>query len=122
MVQGKQPILFDAPVHQIVEQLQNDLGLTVVDLASALGTDQRTIQRWQTGQSFPQHDARQKLHELSRLRNHVRDTFQTADAARVWLRTPHRYLGCLTPTEVLRAGRLDRVEAALEALDSGIFL
>jgi len=31
-------------------------------------------------------------------------------------------LGGLTPLQAIRAGRPDRVEAALEAIDAGIFL
>ena len=34
----------------------------------------------------------------------------------------NRYLGGMTPADAVRAGRIDRVEAALEAFDSGVFL
>ncbi len=34
----------------------------------------------------------------------------------------NRYLGGLTPAEAVRVGRTDRAEAALEALDSGVFV
>jgi hypothetical protein len=44
------------------------------------------------------------------------------ESRRAWLRSDNPYLGGLTPLEVLRAGRTDRVEAALEALDSGMFV
>ena len=34
----------------------------------------------------------------------------------------NRYLGGLTPSDAIQVGRFDRVEAALEALDSGVFV
>ena len=48
--------------------------------------------------------------------------FTTPEAARAWLHGSSRYLGGLTPAEAIRVGRFDRVEAALEALDSGVFV
>ena len=44
------------------------------------------------------------------------------EGARDWLRCPSRYLSGMTPLEALRAGRVDRAEAALGALDAGIYL
>jgi hypothetical protein len=52
----------------------------------------------------------------------LRETFDSAEAIRGWLNAENRYLGGLTPAEAVRAGRVDRVEAALEALDSGVFI
>ena len=49
-------------------------------------------------------------------------TFEGRDAVRRWFRSESRYLGGMTPAEAVRVGRLDRVGAALEALDSGVFL
>jgi Antitoxin Xre/MbcA/ParS C-terminal toxin-binding domain len=39
-----------------------------------------------------------------------------------WLRSESRYVGGQRPIDALRVGEFDRVEAALEALDSGIFV
>jgi hypothetical protein len=52
----------------------------------------------------------------------VDETFESSDVARTWLHSESRYLGGLTPAGAIRVGRLDRAEAALEALDSGITL
>jgi hypothetical protein len=52
----------------------------------------------------------------------LRETFDSAEESREWLNAENRYLGGLTPAEAVRAGRVDRVEAALEAIDSGIFV
>jgi putative toxin-antitoxin system antitoxin component (TIGR02293 family) len=107
---------------QAVERLEEDLGLTRGELAAALDATPRTLERWRAGATHPQRDARQRLAALLNLDEHLRDTFTDREAAREWLRAPSPYLGGLTPADALRAGRADRVEAALEALDSGIFV
>ena len=107
---------------QAVERLEGDLGLTRGELAAALGATPRTLERWRTGATHPQRDARRRLAALLNLDEHLRDTFTDWEAAREWLRAPSPYLGGLTPADALRAGRADRVEAALEALDSGVFV
>jgi len=40
-------------------------------------------------------------------------------AARTWHHRPSPLLGQTEPIELVRAGRFDRVEAALEAINSG---
>jgi hypothetical protein len=44
------------------------------------------------------------------------------EGARDWLRGPSRYLAGLTPLDVSRVGCMDRVVAALDALEAGIYL
>jgi hypothetical protein len=51
------------------------------------------------------------------LAEHLEEIF--GENASEWLEADTRYLGGMKPIEALRAGRMDRVEAALEALDSG---
>lgn len=109
------------PQHAI-EELESDLDLTSNDIAIALSADRRTVDRWRTGQTYPQHEMRRRLSQLWGLRTRLRETFSSPEAVRTWMRTPNRYLAGLTPLNALHAGRLDRVEAAVEALDSGVFL
>ena len=66
--------------------------------------------------------ARTSLNALPVLHTHLGATFEDMRDAREWLHDPSRYFGGLTPLEVLRVGRIDRVEADLEALDAGVFL
>lgn len=105
-----------------IEQLENDLGLSTSELAGALRASPRTIQRWRVGETHPQRDTRRHLAALVALDLRLRETFGSLRAVRSWLRESNRYLGGLAPVEAMRAGRIDRVEAALEALDSGVFL
>jgi uncharacterized protein (DUF2384 family) len=121
MSQSARSLLTMTP-YQVLDQLESELGLADSDLASSLRTNPRTVARWRTGQTYPQHEARRRLAELVNLHHHLRETFTTNEAVRGWLHASNRYLGGLTPVEVLRVGRLDRVEAALEALDSGVFV
>lgn len=114
--------LVERTPRQALDTLEKGLGFSEDELAQALGTSRRTLQRWRMGTAYPQQAMRQRLGELLQLYERVRDTFEGPDAPRRWLRNPSRYMGGLTPVEAIRVGRLDRVTAALEALDSGVFL
>jgi transcriptional regulator with XRE-family HTH domain len=105
-----------------VEQLMGDLGLSKKELADALDATPRTLERWRAGGTYPQRDTRRRLAELVELDRHLQETFDDREAVRRWLSSPSRYLGGLRPVEAVRVGRVDRVEAALEALDSGVFV
>lgn len=107
---------------QAIEQLEATFGLPSYELAHVLAVSPRTLDRWRTDATYPQHDARERLAVLRALAVHLSETFRTFDAIHEWLNTASRYLGGFTPIEAVRAGRFDRVEAALEALDSGIFV
>lgn len=114
--------LLEVTPRQALDALQEATGLSEEELAGALGTSHRTLQRWRAGTAYPQQLARQRLAELLRLQRRVVETFEGPDAVRRWFHSQSRYLGGITPAEAVRVGRLDRVEAALEALDSGVFL
>jgi transcriptional regulator with XRE-family HTH domain len=107
---------------QAVQQLEADLGLTAKDLTGALSVDRKTLDRWVSGETYPQREARKRLIGLLALRDHLRESFTDMEGAREWLNAPARYLGGITPAEALKTGRMDRVEATLEALESGIFI
>ena len=114
--------LLEMTPHRAVEQLESELGLSQNDLARTLDTNPRTIGRWRAGRTYPQQEARRRLIALLGLQHHLSETFSSSEEVRAWLHTENRYLGGLTPADALRAGRIDRVEAALEALDSGVFI
>ena len=106
---------------EALSRLQQDLGLSDGDLAAALTVSSRSLERWRVGATYPQHEGRARLVQLLALHDDLIAGFGDAEAARTWLRTPNHYLGQLTPIEVVRAGRLDRVAAALLALESGVY-
>ncbi len=105
-----------------IDGLKHDLGLTTDVLAGAFRVDVRTVERWRTGASFPQHEGRARLNQLLSIRAHILDTFSTREAATTWVHTNNRYLGGMSPENAAQAGRLDRIEAALSALDAGLFV
>lgn len=103
-----------------VAELESRLAVRELDIALALGISLRSLRRWSTGESYPQREYRANLARLLALAERLEEAFgEDADA---WLGADSRYLGGLKPIEPLRAGRMDRVEDALEALDSGIVL
>ncbi len=106
---------------QIRELLQS-LGVDETTFALAVGVNGRTVKRWLEDNDVPQKDVRKRLDELERVNEHLYQTFTNATAAQLWLQTDNRYLGGLKPSEALRGGRIDRVEAALVALDYGAFV
>jgi hypothetical protein len=105
----------------LVEHVERELLLSEHDIAQALGVDLRTLDRWRSG-TYPQRETRDKLSALAALSQRLCATFTTPEVRRVWLQDDSRFLGGLAPIDALRAGRFDRLEAALEALDSGVFL
>ena len=108
---------------QAVDRLTGDGRLfSARELADALDATPRTIERWRNEGAHPQRETRKRLAELLDLDRHLLDTFGEREAARAWLGAPSRYLGGLRPIEAVRVRRFDRVEAALEALDSSVFL
>jgi uncharacterized protein (DUF2384 family) len=102
-----------------LRQLQADFGLDERGLALALGVDKRTLSRWISGDNYPQTAARKRLQQLVELHYALSLMWNSMDAARSWLHRPSPYLGQTEPIELVRAGRFDRVEAALEAINSG---
>ena len=66
-------------------------------------------------------ETRRRLEGLVELAERVNDTFEPA-GAEGWLTAPSRDLRGATPLEELRVGRVDAVDAALEAIDSGVYV
>jgi transcriptional regulator with XRE-family HTH domain len=120
-VASTETIRIEEAADRLLARFERELGLTPAELAAALGVSQRTINRWRAGETLPQHAARAKLAGLTELNRHLHETFED-EAVPIWLRTPNRYLSGVTPAEMLQLGRFERVEAALEVIDSGIFL
>lgn len=115
-------VMLDITPRQAVERVEQTLHLSDDELAYVLSASSRTLHRWRTNMAYPQHEARERLAMLVALCERLIETFTTADAIRLWLSTNNRYLGGFTPTDAIRAGRFDRIDATLEALDSGIFV
>lgn len=111
----------DVSTRQALLKLDETLGLLQTKIAGALVVRPRTIERWRSGESPPQRAARLRLAELLVLARRLEETFADGGAEE-WLRTDNRYLRGMKPSEAIRSGRVAWVEAALEDLESGVFL
>ncbi len=109
-------------LREAISQLQDDLDVETQDIAGALDTTPRTVERWLREGIVPQRNARQRLDELFDLRDDLYRSLEHGRLVRQWLHSDSRYLGLVKPVEVLRAGRIDRVKAALLAMDEGAFV
>jgi uncharacterized protein (DUF2384 family) len=114
--------ILETTPRRALDTIEKSLGIPEDELAQALKSNPRTLKRWRAGIAHPQQLARRRLAELLSLEERARQVFKGRDAARRWFHIESRYLGGMTPAEAVRVGRLDRVEAALDALDAGVFV
>jgi hypothetical protein len=93
------------------------LGLDQQEVASILGVSMTQLN---AGAPLPM-PARDRMEKLIGLARRLEDTFEH-DSIQIWLHTPNRDLHLRIPSDRLRAGELDEIEGALEALDSGVYV
>lgn len=98
------------------------LGITYEELAQVVGADRKTVYRWLAHETFPQSSSRARLDQLDGLVERLDVSFKTRAGSQEWLHSTSGYFGGLRPIDALLRGRIDAVDAALEALDSGIFV
>jgi uncharacterized protein (DUF2384 family) len=107
---------------EVIDEITSCLEISPDEFAAILGIQPRTVGRWRKDESFPQSGSRIRLDEFTALARRLGESFDSQESAQRWLRTESDYFGGLTPMDALLRGRIDRVDSALEALDSGIFL
>lgn len=104
----------------VVDEAHKSLGLTYKQVASILRADESTLQRWRTGTSEPSPVFVSRLESLDEMLREVRASFRRTEAARRWLSTRVGAFGNERPIDLLLDGRIERVTAALQALNSGM--
>lgn len=107
---------------ELLEQLMTTLQISRAELAQAVCASDRTVVRWLIDETYPQHGSRAKLDELVLLAQRLDETFKTPQGAATWLRAKSGYFGGLRPLDAILRGRIDAVDAALDALDAGVFV
>lgn len=107
---------------ELLEHVMTRLNISHTELAQVVGASERTVVRWLADETYPQHDSRDRLDRLVELTRRLDETFTTAEGSAAWLRAPSGYFGGLAPLNALLHGRIDLVDAALEALDAGVFV
>jgi hypothetical protein len=108
---------------QIVEQVHEDLGIQLKQIATIIGADESTLHRWLSGATprGPRKVYRSRLVALQEFYTELRDAFRTLGAARRWLheeRLPA--FGGRTPLEMLLDGKLERVTGLLWNMNNGM--
>lgn len=103
--------------------IRREWGWSPTELANALGVPETPILFWLAGDALPSEAVQPRLDSLLKLYARLQEVFSgDSITVRQWLYAPSKYLGGLTPVDAIRAGRIDRAEAALEALESGVFI
>ncbi len=105
-----------------VRQMLATLGMDQKEFAAAVQTDTRTVRRWLADETYPQHGSRDKLLQIEALVRRLDESFDDPEGPTLWLHTPSGYFGGLQPLDALTRGRIDLVEAALDAIDAGVFV
>lgn len=102
----------------VVNEAHRSLGLTYKQVAGMLRADESTLQRWRTGTSEPSPVFLSRMESLDELLREIRARFRRTDSARRWLDTRVSAFGDQRPLDLLLTGRIERVTAALQALNS----
>ncbi|HEX8693464.1 MAG TPA: helix-turn-helix domain-containing protein [Longimicrobium sp.] len=92
-----------APQLHYIEEAHEKLGLTYAQIASALGTDESTLNRWRTGESQPDAAHISRIEELHEFQIELLDAIYPY-AARDWLTREVPSLGGRRPIDLLVAG------------------
>ena len=94
------------------------LGLDARTLASCLGVNPKTIQRWRDGSAQPNETGLRALEKLETIyRLAVR--LLKKDGLRPWFQSPNATLGGERPAELLSRGELDQVICEARELPPG---
>lgn len=101
-----------------LRQLSSYFGLSPAALATALHTnDLSTIANARSSNG-----SRAALASLVALQQRLDEMFTSHAGVERWLQSPSGYFGGETPFTYLAAGKTDRVNAALDAIEAGVFV
>ena len=79
---AKRPARLDVMPRFAVEEIQNVLGLTLLDIAALTKTSERTVEQWTRVDRFPRKPHLGHLAELWQLKEQVEVLFTEPEAAR----------------------------------------
>lgn len=104
-----------------LERARAKLQLDWDEIAAVVGVDRSTIHRWRTQESVPRRMAWSRLAQLEDLLQMLARVFAGPDVARTWIRDsrPDTLGGRVTPLDVMKSGRIDKVLGLLQFLARG---
>ena len=97
------------------------LGLSLAEVATAVGASARTVARWAEGAVAPSAAHRRRLEELGETRHLLEAVFPDWTAALEWAHAPSAALRGRTPLGELTRGHITAVIEVLAALESGAY-
>lgn len=107
---------------QTIAWTHDMVGLSYLEVAKALDTDERTVRRWMHHESVPRVASQDRLEQLRELRYLLVSCFKTPEAGIAWLHESVPLLRGRTPLSYLRAGDFSAVLAVLATMESGAFI
>ena len=107
----------DEVTREALARVERILDLSRSDLSVLLGIPDS---RLDAPQNWPR-QARTNLLQLTELADRLEETFEPTSIP-AWLHAPNRDLKWRIPFDLLRQGQTDPINAALEAIDSGVYV
>ncbi len=104
-----------------LERSSAPLELDAADLARALDTNTKTVQRWFRHSVSPRRRLHERILETVVVLNRLRDVL-VDDSARDWLLTPVPMLDYEKPIDLLQSGEYRKVLDVIDGIDEGVFL
>lgn len=91
------------------------------DVADLLGTRPETVSRWNQGRAYPHSSTERTLLELEFIVDQLSD-FYEPNEARLWIFSPQKLLGGVSPAALIREGRIDEVRRLVNQLRETVYL
>ena len=104
-----------------IRTIKQNIGLSIEDLARAVGTTSRTMARWASGANAPRGITRQRLLELATVSQQLAKVM-TPEASAAWLLQPNALLGHMRPIDLVAQGRYRDVLDLIDAVGDGVFV
>ena len=107
---------------QTIAWAHDVVGLSYLEIAKALDTDERTVRRWVHHESVPRVASQDRLEQLRELRYLLTSCFRTPEFGVAWLHASVPLLRGRTPRSHLRSGDFGAVLSVLATMESGAFV
>src|SRR5438067_5354841 len=104
-----------------LESLRNKGAIRNIEVANLLGTRPETVSRWNQGRAYPHSNTEKVLLELEFIVDQLSD-FYEPNEARQWIFAPQKLLNGLSPSELIRDGKIDEVRRLVNQMRDGAYL